>query len=134
MRLVTPGNPEQYALESARQYDECYGLASAQQLKNKDIPEGGSKAVVLVDCSSLGQTSKNFCSRKSVKAFTDSILDLVVDTDETRENIVDFLGKKEVLYLGPDEQIIPEDIEWIIKQAARRGYETPAAFMSSKPK
>lgn len=29
--------------ESARQFDEAYGLAFAQQLKNKDIPEGGSK-------------------------------------------------------------------------------------------
>merc|ERR1712157_694918 len=37
MRLVTPKSSELYALESARQYDECYGLAFAQQLKNKDI-------------------------------------------------------------------------------------------------
>ena len=27
LRLVTPATTEQYALESARQYDECYGLA-----------------------------------------------------------------------------------------------------------
>ena len=43
--------------------------------------------------------------RKSVKAFTDSMLDLIVDTPETRENVVDYLGRKEVLYLGPDEQV-----------------------------
>ena len=72
--------------------------------------------------------------RKAVKAMTDSMLDLIVDTEYTRENLVDFWGKKEVLYLGPDEQVIPEDIEWIVKRAAARGYETPAAFMSSKPK
>ncbi len=40
MRLVTPATSEQFALEAAHQYDECYGLAYAQQLKNKDIPEG----------------------------------------------------------------------------------------------
>lgn len=39
MRLVTPSSSEQYALESAHQYDECYGLGYAQQMKNKDIPE-----------------------------------------------------------------------------------------------
>lgn len=39
LRLVTPPTPEQYALESSHQYDECYSLAFAQQLKNKDIPE-----------------------------------------------------------------------------------------------
>jgi len=136
MRLVTPATVEQYALESVRQYDEAYGLAFAQQLKNKDIPEGGSKAVCLIDTNNLtlNTHSKDFVMRKSVKAFSDTILDLVVDTDETKSNIVDYWGKKEVLYLGPDEQVIPDDINWIIQQAARRGYGTPAAFMSSKPK
>lgn len=59
---------------------------------------------------------------------------VVVQTPETKEKIVDLFGKKEVLYLGPDEQVIPEDINWVIKRAAYRGYETPAAFMSSKPR
>eukprot|EP00569_Conticribra_weissflogii_P004035 CAMPEP_0171345936 /NCGR_PEP_ID=MMETSP0878-20121228/22885_1 /TAXON_ID=67004 /ORGANISM="Thalassiosira weissflogii, Strain CCMP1336" /LENGTH=1055 /DNA_ID=CAMNT_0011849471 /DNA_START=405 /DNA_END=3572 /DNA_ORIENTATION=+ len=134
LRLVTPSSPEQFSLESAHQYDECYGLAFAQQLKNKDIPEGGSKAVVLVDTIGLSKGGKDFVMRKSVKAFTDTILDLVVDTEETRKEIVDFHGKKEVLYLGPDEQVIPEDINWVIQRAAKRGYDTPAAFMSSKPR
>ena len=105
MRLVTPQSPEQHALESAHQYDECYGLAFAQQLKNKDIPEGGSKAVNLINVTGLSTAGREFVVRKSVKAFADTILDLIVDTAETRENVVDFLGKKEVLYLGPDEQV-----------------------------
>lgn len=134
MRLVTPASAEQLALESARQYDECYGLAFAQQLKNKDIPEGGSKAVNLIDVEGLTEGVKFFVMRKSVKAMTDAILDLIVDTEYTREHMVDYWGRKEVLYLGPDEQVIPEDINWIIQRAARRGYGTPAAFMSSKPK
>lgn len=134
LRLVAPASSEQLALESARQYDECYGLAFAQQLKNKDIPEGGSKAVCLIDTNDILHGTRDFVLRKSVKAMTDSILDLVVDTEETRETIVDYFGKREVLYLGPDENVIPEDINWIIKQAGRRGYETPAAFMSSKPR
>lgn len=134
MRLVTPKSAELYALESARQYDECYNLAFAQQLKNKDIPEGGSKAVCLINTNDMSAAGQGFVMRKSVKAFTDSILDLIVDTEETREKIVDRYGKKEVLYLGPDEQVIPEDINWVIKRAGYRGYGTPAAFMSSKPR
>jgi hypothetical protein len=43
--------------------------------------------------------------RKSVKAFTDTLLDLTVDTPETRSNVVDLLGRQELLYLGPDEQV-----------------------------
>ncbi len=134
MRLVTPPNAELVALESARQYDECYGLAYAQQLKNKDIPEGGSKAVCLINTAGLSPPGKNFAMRKAVKSFADTILDLIVETDETKEQRVDFLGKEEVLYLGPDEQVIPQDINWIVKRAAKRGYDTPNAFMSSKPR
>ena len=47
-------------------------------------------------------------------------------------HLVDFYGKDELVYLGPDEQVIPSDIDWIIKRAAQRGYPIPAAFMSSK--
>lgn len=134
LRLVTPATSEQHALESARQFDECYGLAYAQQLKNKDIPEGGSKAVCLMDVSDFAQAGKAFVMRKSVKSFADVILDLIVDTEETRKSVVDLVGHKEVLYLGPDEQVIPQDIDWIVSRAAQRGYSIPAAFMSSKPR
>jgi len=133
MRLVTPPSQESHALESARQYDECYGLAYAQQLKNKDIPEGGSKAVNLINCDELSGDAKQFVMRKSVKAFTNTIFDLIVETDETRQRVVDRLGKSEVLYLGPDEQVTVEDINWIVKRAKNRGYAIPNAFMSSKP-
>jgi len=134
LRLVTPPTSEQFALESSHQYDECYGLAFAQQLKNKDIPEGGSKAVNLINTVGLSDDGKNFVMRKSVKAFADTVLDLIVETPETKKNVVDYFGQKEVLYLGPDEQVIPSDIDWVIKRAGYRGYGTPAAFMSSKPR
>jgi glutamate dehydrogenase len=130
LRLVTPGNSDQYAIESTRQYDEVYGLSYAQQLKNKDIPEGGSKGVILVNTPGMDEKRKFFAMRKSVKAFADSLLDLIVA--DSVKNLVDLYGKDELIYLGPDEQIIPSDIEWIINRAAERGYPIPAAFMSSK--
>lgn len=40
----------------------------------------------------------------------------------------------EVIFLGPDEQIIPDDINWIITRANQRKYPLANAFMSSKPK
>jgi len=130
LRLVSPNSPEQYAMESSRCYDEVYGLSYAQQLKNKDIPEGGSKAVVLVNLDNCTAEQRHRVMRNSVRGFTDAMLDLMVGT---REHMVDYLGFDELIYLGPDEQIIPEDIDWIIQQAGRRGYPIPAAFMSSKP-
>ena len=38
------------------------------------------------------------------------MFDMVADTDEERKELVHYLGKKEVLYLGPDEQVIPDEI------------------------
>lgn len=130
LRIVTPPNSDQYALESTRQYDEAYNLAYAQQLKNKDIPEGGSKAVILVNSPSILPDKRFFAYRKCVKGFTDAILDLVVK--DSISKMVDLHKKDELIYLGPDEQIIPFDIDWICNRAAQRGYPIPAAFMSSK--
>lgn len=57
----------------------------------------------LIDTVGMSDISKGFVMRKSVNAFTDSVLDLIVDTEEAMTNVVDPYGKKEVLYLGPDE-------------------------------
>ncbi|RLO13646.1 hypothetical protein DYB28_006571 [Aphanomyces astaci] len=135
LRVVAPAGSDAHALESARQYNEAYNLAFAQQLKNKDIPEGGSKAVVLVEprSSNNDATTRNFIIRKSVKAFSDALLDLNTTDEAVKSQVVDYYGKDELIYLGPDENIIPDDITWMTKRAAYRGYPIPRAFISSKP-
>jgi glutamate dehydrogenase len=124
LRVVRTTTTEQHARESERLYDEVYGLAFAQQLKNKDIPEGGAKATILLAPDALVP--------RSVKAFVDSILDLITPDAVTRRFVVDRFGHDELLYLGPDENITPEFIDWIVSRAHERGYGLPAAFMSSK--
>jgi glutamate dehydrogenase len=47
--------------------------------------------------------------------------------------VVDRFGTKELIYLGPDENITPAHIEWIVSRARVRKYALPDAFMSSKP-
>jgi glutamate dehydrogenase len=136
LRMVYPSSTDAHALESARQYNEAYNLAFAQQLKNKDIPEGGSKAVVLCDpiVGPVGDVApRDFILRKSVKAFSDALLDLNTTDEKVKEKIVDYYGMSELIYLGPDENIIPADIVWMTKRAAYRGYPIPRAFISSKP-
>lgn len=112
MRLVCPRSLEAHSAESERLFDEAFSLARAQHLKNKDIPEGGAKAVVLVspggDATFAGQT------------FANTLLDLT-------------LGTPELIYLGPDENVSIPMIEWITRRAAFRGHPLPSAFMSSKP-
>ena len=122
---------------SSRHYDECFNLAHAQQLKNKDIPEGGSKGVVLIDATAPGagdawgaQDAADFhdyLCRKSTKAYTDGVLDLCLPGDGEAQSLLP------MVYLGPDEQIVPEDINWVVANAKRRGHPTADAFMSSKP-
>lgn len=89
LRVVTPATSELLAVEGVRQYNECYDLAYAQQMKNKDIAEGGAKAVCLVDVVGLNNAlSRNEIVRKSVRAMTNSMLDLLLkeEEDEQQQN------------------------------------------------
>ena len=130
VRLVTPKNAGgALAAAAARHYDECRDLAQAQQLKNKDIPEGGAKAVVLVDATGHGDDAwagrgrgafREYLNRKAVSAFADALLDVSLESET-------------LPYFGPDEQVVPQDITRIVANAARRGHPRPEALMSSKP-
>ncbi|MAB83902.1 MAG: hypothetical protein CMJ24_10790 [Phycisphaerae bacterium] len=125
VRVVVTRGLAQFNTESERLYDEAYGLAFAQQLKNKDIPEGGSKAAVLLHPRATVD--------RSAKAFIDSILDLITPDPATQNRIVDRLGHEELLYFGPDENVTPKLIDWVVDRAEYRGYRMPTALMSSKP-
>jgi glutamate dehydrogenase len=48
LRTVIPERMEQYVVERNNVFAECYNLAYTQHKKNKDIPEGGAKAVILL--------------------------------------------------------------------------------------
>lgn len=49
LRTVCPEKLEQYLGERNFVFAECYNLAYTQQKKNKDIPEGGSKGIILLE-------------------------------------------------------------------------------------
>jgi glutamate dehydrogenase len=116
VRIVRPRSDEQHTLENERLYAEAHGLAAAQQLKNKDIPEGGSKGVILLEPHADADASG--------RAYADALLDLLV-----RPGADDGPW----IYLGPDENVSDALICWIVDRAERRGYPMPNAFMSSKP-
>jgi len=119
LRVVVPRSFEAHSQESERLYSEVWGLAYAQQLKNKDIPEGGSKGVILA--------SPNSSVSKSVRAYGDALLDLTLNHAPNIEQ------EKTLIYLGPDENITPKLINWLVKRAHHRGHPRANAFMSSKP-
>ncbi len=125
IRIVCPTGAEQFSLESERLYLEAYQLAYAQQLKNKDIPEGGAKGVLL--------TAPGSDAAAAARAYADGLLDLIAPDPRTRDQIGNPPETPELLYLGPDENITNDLINWITRRAAQRSYPLPTAFMSSKP-
>lgn len=74
---------------------------------------------MLVNSAEIDAANKSFAVRKCVKAFTDSMLDLIVNNSVN--HLVDYYNKDELIYLGPDEQVIPWDIDWIVDRAEQRG-------------
>ncbi len=49
LRTVYPERNEQLVADRNSLFSECYNLAFTQQKKNKDIPEGGAKGVILLE-------------------------------------------------------------------------------------
>ncbi|KAJ1677825.1 NAD-dependent glutamate dehydrogenase [Spiromyces aspiralis] len=108
-------------------FDENYSLASTQQRKNKDIPEGGSKGTVLLNID---------CQDKAFVAFekyVDSILDLLLDgqTPGIKDKLVDLYGKQEILFFGPDEGTAGF-MDWASHHARKRGAKFWKAFTTGK--
>lgn len=121
LRLVTPKTDTLFEYENSRTLQECYDLAYAQQLKNKDIPEGGAKGVCIIDKTKISESEpSSHIVDTCVHSFVDSILDIIQTS-------------KELLFFGPDEQITTDHIKWMISRAEQRSYPLPLTFMTSKP-
>ncbi len=129
LRIILPRTATAYAYANSGLFDEVYGLSFAQQLKNKDIPEGGSKGVLLVKPKADHE--------RALKGAVNALLDLLVLRDEEQKDlsskIVSYYKPEEIIYLGPDENMTNNLICWTQEQAEKRGYKYHRAFMSSKP-
>ncbi len=70
------------------------------------------------------------------RSFCDALLDLVIWNGRhkrlEKEVVVDLYGREELIFLGPDENMTDEMIEWMSSRSAERGYSVGAAFMSGK--
>ena len=127
LRILMPRNAGQYQRARDGLLKEVYDLAWAQQLKNKDIPEGGSKCIALVEPG--GDASS------AVKQLVDALIDLILPPERSPDIIGPHGEKREsdLIFLGPDENMTPERIAWVAKRAEERGLPHHATLMSSKP-
>lgn len=127
IRIVKSRSKEAYAINARNMFDENYGLASTQQRKNKDIPEGGSKGVILLDPK---QQNK---AREAFEKYIDSILDLLLpaETPGIKNPIVDLYGKQEIIFMGPDENTA-DLVDWATEHARSRGAPWWKSFFTGK--
>ncbi|MCU0644640.1 MAG: NAD-glutamate dehydrogenase [bacterium] len=122
IRIVKSRDAENYDQNSDSIFDENYNLAFTQQKKNKDIPEAGSKGTILLNLEYQDRGELAF------EKYVDGLLDVILPD----ESIKDFLGKEEILFLGPDEGTA-ELMSWASQRAKARGYKFWKAFSTGKP-
>lgn len=116
IRMIRSSHAQVYLNNASSLFDECYGLASTQHRKNKDIPEGGSKGVVLLN--QVHQDKADVAFRK----YIDALLDIMLIKDN---------GPEDILFLGPDEGTA-HLMDWASSHAKKRGYNYWKAITTGK--
>ncbi|MBR6372085.1 MAG: NAD-glutamate dehydrogenase [Victivallales bacterium] len=116
-------------------FREGYVLAHTQHMKNKDIYEGGSKMIMLLD-TDLPRDKVKPTLWEAQAAVFDAFLSLI-NCDEKgvlrEKNIVDALGKREIIEIGPDENMFDTMISYMGNYADARGYVLGSGIISGKP-
>jgi glutamate dehydrogenase len=127
IRIVKSRSQEAYSINARSLFDENYNLANTQQRKNKDIPEGGSKGVVLLDYKHQDK------ARVAFEKYIDSIIDLLLPpiSPGIKDPIVDLHGKEEILFMGPDENTA-DLVDWATEHARVRGAPWWKSFFTGK--
>jgi glutamate dehydrogenase len=134
-RTILSRGWDDYVTGANTLFRENYVLAHTQHLKNKDIYEGGSKMVVILDAADL--TDHDLVTRRLYKlqyGMINAFFDIFV-TEEGRAKdprVVDYYGEDEPIELGPDENMHDEMVELIARQSVRRGYLLGIGVISSK--
>lgn len=165
LRTVFPQKMEQMFWERNNVFSECYNLAYTQQKKNKDIPEGGAKAVIFLEpydqlqleaviykeemthsrvpaeeiekkLAQYHKEQKLEYLYQSQRSFTESFLTILNCEDDgtlRAKHVVDYWKKPEYIYLGPDENMHNEMLEWISQYSKKYNYRPLGSFISSRP-
>ena len=134
-RTVIARTQDDFITSANTLFRENFVLAYTQHLKNKDIYEGGSKMVVVINAPDLQTKDRmNLRLHKVQYAFINAFLDIFVTENGKAKDprVVDYYGEDEPIELGPDENMHDEMIEQIAQLSKRRGYLLGIGVMSSK--
>ncbi|KAL8432302.1 hypothetical protein Efla_000886 [Eimeria flavescens] len=139
VRVVQSVGTVAYERNKKTVLDEVFKLAFTQQFKNKDISEGGSKGIILLNKAHNLKEAQQL-TPMAFKAYVDNMLDLLLP----HHDVVDLLGVSEVCFLGPDENTgeLSEEIfvkkgtgglvDWAALRAKERGAWFWKAFTTGK--
>jgi glutamate dehydrogenase len=114
IRIVRSATEEDWLRNSDSLFEECFSLALTQNKKNKDIPEGGAKGVILPAFGAADPEAEEAFHR-----YVDALLDLLLP------------GHEEILFLGPDEGTA-DMMDWASQRARVRGYRYWKGFTTGK--
>ena len=136
-RTVICRSDDDFLTNARTLFRENFVLAHTQHFKNKDIYEGGSKLVMLMDASSLDKEERPQATlrlHKMQRAVINAFLDIYVTEGGVAKHpaVVDYYREDEPIELGPDENMHDTMIEEIAQLSKRRGYLLGIGVMSSK--
>lgn len=118
---VILSNAENYVKNRQTQFQENFNLAYTQKLKNKDIPESGSKGTILMK---QGQNDKQ---KLAFLQYVAAIIDICLKSP----GVVSISDDPEVIFLGPDENTA-DCMDGACGYAQERDYGYWRAFTTGK--
>lgn len=136
-RTIIARSRDDYTTSANTLLREVYVLAHTQHLKNKDIYEGGSKMVVVLDAAELSGGARELETWRLYKlqyGFINAFLDIFVTAGGRAKDprVVDYYGEDEPIEIGPDENMHDFMVEEIARLSVRRGYLLGIGIISSK--
>jgi len=136
-RTVIARSQDDFITNADNLFRENFVLAHTQHFKNKDIYEGGSKLVTILNVSDLRRDERPLEELRLFKlqyGIANAFLDIFVTEDgvASHPQVVDYYRQDEAIELGPDENMHDSMIEAIAWLSAKRGYILGIGIMSSK--
>lgn len=137
-RTVIARTHDDFITSSATIFRENFVLAHTQHLKNKDIYEGGSKMVLIMNASDLASAGEK--DQETLRLYklqhgvANAFLDIFVTENGVAKDprVVDYYREDEPIELGPDENMHDVMVEEIARTSRKRGYILGVGIMSSK--
>jgi len=136
-RTVIARSGDDFVTNANTLFRENFVLAFTQHLKNKDIYEGGSKMVLILNAADLKARERDQETWRLYKlqyGVINAFLDIFVTANGVAKNtnVVDYYREDEPIELGPDENMHDNMIEVIARLSAKRDYILGNGIMSSK--